>query len=99
VIATLGVDGAVMAQGTKMIYVAAPSVAAVDTVGAGDTFCGALADALARGDDLVDATRWAVCAASLATTAPGAQGAMPTAAQVTELLRSGQAPAPRELAG
>lgn len=99
VIATLGVHGAVVAQGTKTIYVAAPPVTAVDTVGAGDTFCGALADALARGDDLVDAARWAVHAASLATTAPGAQGGMPTAAQVAELLQTGEAPAPRELAG
>ena len=99
VIATLGAHGAVVAQGAKTIHVAAPRVTAVDAVGAGDTFCGALADALVRGDDLVDAARWAVCAASLATTAPGAQGGMPTAAQVAELLRTGEAPAPRVLVG
>ncbi len=99
VIATLGAQGAVVAQGTKMTHVAAPRVTAVDTVGAGDAFCGALADALARGGDLVDAARWAVCAASLETTAPGAQGGMPTAAQVSELLREGRAPEPRDLTG
>ena len=38
----------------------APVVRPVDTTAAGDSFCGALADGLVRGSDLVEATRWAV---------------------------------------
>jgi ribokinase len=88
VIVTLGAQGAVVAAGTKLTHVTAPAVTAVDTVGAGDTFCGALADALARGADLVEAARWAVHAASLAVTKQGAQGGMPTAEEVAGLLRA-----------
>jgi ribokinase len=86
-VVTLGAQGAVVAAG-EFTHVAAPAVAAVDTVGAGDTFCGALADALARGVELVAAARWAVHAASLAVTKPGAQAGMPTVAEVAELLRT-----------
>ena len=57
-------------------------VEAVDTTAAGDAFCGALADALARGAGVLDATVWAVRAAALATTRHGAQPSLPTRAEV-----------------
>ncbi|WP_324274713.1 PfkB family carbohydrate kinase [Blastococcus brunescens] len=60
---------------------------AVDTTGAGDCFCGALAQALAIGADLAVAARFAVTAAALSTTGPGARGALPDAAAVEALLR------------
>jgi ribokinase len=52
-------------------------VDAVDTVGAGDAFNGALAAALAEGRTLFDAAVWATAAAGLAVTRPGAQAALP----------------------
>ena len=55
----------------------APRVEAVDTVGAGDAFNGALAVALAEGRPLVEAAAWANAAAALAVTQPGAQAALP----------------------
>jgi ribokinase len=58
----------------------------VDTTGAGDCFCGALAQALAGGAPLVDAVRYAVAAAALSTTGPGARGALPDDAAVQALL-------------
>jgi ribokinase len=61
-------------------------VTAVDTTGAGDCFCGALAAALARGDDLAAAVRSAVAAAAASTTGPGARGALPDGATVADLL-------------
>lgn len=84
VVVTLGADGAMLkeAHGTGTLHVPAPSVDAVDTVGAGDTFCGALADALARGGDLPAAVERAVLAASHAATGRGAQTSMPYAAQL-----------------
>lgn len=58
----------------------------VDTIGAGDTFTGALAAALARGEALPEAMRWANAAAALSVSGRGAIGGMPTLAQVAALL-------------
>jgi ribokinase len=49
----------------------------VDTTGAGDTYVGVLAAALAETDDLARAMRLASAAASLACTRPGTQAAQP----------------------
>jgi len=57
-------------------------VTAVDTVGAGDTFVGALAVALAAGVAAPDAVRAASAAAATATTRPGTQSGMPRPADV-----------------
>jgi ribokinase len=57
--------------------VAAPKVEAVDTTGAGDAFCGALAEAMAGGATVVEAARWAVRVAAASVTRPGAQGGLP----------------------
>ena len=61
-------------------------VECVDTVGAGDAFCGALAAALVRGADLVAAARYGNAAGALAVTRPGASPSMPTAAEIEALL-------------
>jgi ribokinase len=88
VVVTMGGRGAlVIKRNTRtrtdeIILVPAPKVDVVDTTGAGDCFCGALCVALARGDDLVSAVRWAVVAAALSTTAAGARGRLPDAATV-----------------
>ena len=50
-----------------------PIVDAIDTVGAGDAFCGTLVVELARGADVGDALARACEAGALATTKPGAQ--------------------------
>ncbi|MET4226560.1 ribokinase [Oerskovia enterophila] len=84
VVVTLGGAGCLVAQrGADPVRVAAPRVDAVDTTGAGDTFCGVLAAALAGGSTLVDAARTASFAGALAVTRPGAQDAVPTADEVT----------------
>ena len=49
IVVTLGASGAVLVSAGTAQFFAALLVDAVDTVGAGDAFCGALADALARG--------------------------------------------------
>ncbi|MFJ1754539.1 ribokinase [Kitasatospora sp. NPDC088134] len=84
VVVTLGADGALVKRSgvPGLVHLPAPAVDAVDTVGAGDTFCGALAEALARGTDLPTAAERAVRAAALAVTGLGAQSSMPTAAQL-----------------
>ncbi|MEO3973517.1 ribokinase [Streptomyces sp. CAU 1734] len=86
VVVTVGADGAVLKEAgvAGTTHIPAPAVDAVDTVGAGDTFCGALADALGRGTGLRAAVERAVRAASHATTGFGAQTSMPYAAQLDE---------------
>ena len=59
---------------------------AVDTTGAGDAFNGALAVALAARRDLATALRFANAAAALACTRRGAQPAMPSLAEVEQLV-------------
>jgi ribokinase len=58
----------------------------VDTTGAGDAFCAALAGALAEGRDLEDAVRRGAAAGALACRDIGARTALPTRAEVERLL-------------
>jgi ribokinase len=74
VIVTLGERGAVLARpGRPSHHALAPSVRAVDTLGAGDTFVGVLAAEVARGADLVAAVEEACRAATAAVTVEGAR--------------------------
>jgi len=87
VVITLGSKGAYVTNGTKSEIVLAPPVEALDTVGAGDTLCGYLSARLATGDDLFNATRQAVYAASLSVTRRGAALAAPFANEVDAFMR------------
>ena len=58
-----------------------------DTSGAGDTLNGAFCYRIAMGDSVEDALRYANTAASLSTEKFGAQGGMPTAAEVEAALK------------
>jgi len=86
IIVTLGADGALAATPSEIIRVPALPVQPVDTVGAGDTFVGYLAAGLDKGLSLEAAMRRAAAAASLACLKPGAQPAVPTAAEVDKAL-------------
>ncbi|MGQ4387422.1 ribokinase [Streptomyces sp. SAS_270] len=75
---TLGAAGSLYAaRGTEPFAVPAPRVAAVDSTGAGDTFVGALAVALAEGRPVGEALAWASAAASLSVQRLGASSSMP----------------------
>ncbi|MEM7272092.1 MAG: ribokinase [Actinomycetota bacterium] len=87
VVATLGGDGAVVVErpgdGSRSVTpIAAVPVTPVDTTAAGDSFCGALADALCLGADLVDSAGWAARVAAVTVTRRGAQASLPTRADV-----------------
>ncbi len=86
VVVTLGADGALVIDGGTIDHVAAPAVHPIDTTAAGDSFCGALADALVGGSDLVAATTWAVRVGAATTLRAGAQTSLPTRDEVAELL-------------
>jgi ribokinase len=84
---TLGAAGAVVvARDVPPLDLPAPAVAAVDSVGAGDAFNGALAAGLASGNSLEGAARQAIAAAALSTTRSGAREGMPTSKELEALL-------------
>ena len=75
-VVTLGSEGAVCFAGgsdAEPVMVDSPEVVALDTSGAGDAFCGALAVAINEGKDLVAAVESANAVASWSVTQPGAQ--------------------------
>ncbi|NLU68624.1 ribokinase [Streptomyces sp. HNM0574] len=86
VVVTLGGDGVLLLEGGAALHVPAFRVRPVDTTAAGDSFCGALAVALAEGRALPDAARWACAAAAVSTTRAGAQPSLAHRAEVEELL-------------
>lgn len=86
IVITLGEDGALVMTGEDLITVPAIEVDVVDTTGAGDTFCGALAARMLEGESLRDAVRYANVAGGLSTTRPGAQPSIPTRDEVERAL-------------
>ena len=86
VILTVGVQGAWVATADGTRHVPAWGVDTIDTTGAGDGFVGGLAVALAEGQALDAAVRFACAVGALATTAMGAQVALPDRAAVGALV-------------
>jgi len=79
---TLGADGARVGDE----HLAPHDVECVDTVGAGDAFCGAMCAALAGGASLLEAARVGNAAGALAVTTHGAEPSMPFKAEIERLL-------------
>jgi ribokinase len=86
VIITLGSRGAFVATATETHLVPGFKVKQVDTTAAGDTFNGALAVALAEGQSLTEAVRFANAAGALSVTRMGAQPSVPTRQEIEKLL-------------
>ena len=87
-IVKLGAQGAYYATAYVRQYLPAFQVQALDTVGAGDAFNGALAVALAEGRALDEAMQRAMAAGALAVTRNGAQDSMPNRGEVDAFLSS-----------
>jgi ribokinase len=82
-VVTLGARGCRLYRaGHTPLAVAGHALQVVDTIGAGDTFTGALAAALTRQEDWPQALASANAAAALSTQGRGAVAAMPTLEQV-----------------
>lgn len=81
-IVTLGADGAVAVRNGILYKAASPKITPVDTVGAGDTFCGYLVAGLDAGMAFEAALARAAKAGALACLKQGAQPAIPLATDV-----------------
>ncbi|MER8392069.1 ribokinase [Mesorhizobium sp. M1340] len=93
IVVTLGPDGVLAATPDDLLMVPALKITPLDTVGAGDTFCGYFAAGLAAGLPLDQALARAAAAGSLACLKAGAQPAIPLARDVDAALQNPQAKA------
>ena len=87
VIITLGSVGSLVCSPEGKVLIPARKVTAVDTVGAGDTYNGALVTALSEGMSLTEAARFATAASSIAVTREGAQTGDPYREEVDALMK------------
>ncbi|MER9342762.1 ribokinase [Mesorhizobium sp. M0601] len=87
IVVTLGSDGVLAATPDDLLMVPALKISPLDTVGAGDTFCGYFAAGLAAGLPLDQALARAAAAGSLACLKAGAQPAIPLARDVDAALQ------------
>ncbi|MER9075080.1 ribokinase [Mesorhizobium sp. M0904] len=87
IVVTLGPDGVLAATPDDLLMVPALKITPLDTVGAGDTFCGYFAAGLAAGLPLDQALARAAAAGSLACLKAGAQPAIPLARDVDVALQ------------
>jgi ribokinase len=87
-IVTLGREGSIFIDPNEEVRIAAFPVDAVDTVGAGDCFCGVFAAGLAEGREVKEALHRASAAAAISATRKGAQPSMPNRAELEEFLAS-----------
>ena len=85
-VVTLGAGGCVAACGGDVAHHAAPVVAAVDSTGAGDVFCGMLAAGWAASGMPLHGLAAAQGAASLTVGRAGCFGAFPTMAELRQFL-------------
>lgn len=86
VIVTRGAAGSVWSTLTKSGSAGSFAIRAVDTVAAGDAFCGVVAASLSEGKSLTEALRWGSAAGALAATRAGAVPSLPTRDEVEELV-------------
>ena len=72
VIVTLGSAGALLVSDKQTELISSPAVESVDTTGAGDAFCGSMAESLSRGLSFLESVEYSVTAGALSTTTYGA---------------------------
>lgn len=90
VVVTLGADGCLFAEKDQPIeHIPAFRVHVVDSVGAGDAFCGAFVAALADGLDRRASTLRASAAAAISVTRAGARSS-PSSAEIDDFLASSE---------
>jgi ribokinase len=87
VVLTVGKKGCIMKDKNHHYVIPSFDVNTVDTTAAGDTFCGALAAQLGRGNDWEQALIFATAASAICVTRLGAQPSIPTENEVNDFLK------------
>ncbi len=82
---TLGAEGCVYATEGGISHTPARKVQAVDTTSAGDSFLGAFAYSLVKGETVDEAAAFAAAASSITVSRRGAQDSLPSLAEVEAL--------------
>jgi ribokinase len=85
-VVTLGDKGAALVENGKVVRVAAPSVNAIDTTGAGDAFVGAFSVGLGLGFEPKQAIKLGCESASLSVTRKGTQSSYPSRQEAEQIL-------------
>ena len=84
-IVTLGKKGVLIFSKGKKTFIAGEKVKAIDTVGAGDCFVGAMSYGILNGKDLLAASKFANKVASISVTKKGAAASMPFLKDIPDL--------------
>jgi ribokinase len=87
VVLTLGKNGCFFKNSIESLCLNAYDVETIDTTAAGDTFCGALAAELSRGNSWEEALKFSTAAAAICVTRMGAQPSIPTEEEVRHYLK------------
>ncbi|MEO6399081.1 MAG: ribokinase [Tepidiformaceae bacterium] len=90
VFVTLGDQGSIVVTDGVAEFIAPFSANALDSVGAGDAYCGSLAVALIEGRTLPDAARFASAAAACSVTRRGAAASLPARPEIEAMLLRGE---------
>jgi ribokinase len=88
VIVTLGAEGCMALHQGHFLQQKAYNIDVIDTTAAGDTFCGALVAALARGVRMQQCLQEASAASALACTKLGAQSSIPSREEVLRFMQN-----------
>ncbi|HJR81902.1 MAG TPA: ribokinase [Anaerolineales bacterium] len=87
-VVTLGSRGACIIQNGQTTMIPPFQVTPVDTTASGDAFNGALAVALARGENITQAVKYGNAAGAITATRPGAQPSLPTSKELEQFMVS-----------
>lgn len=83
----MGANGNLVYQNGKVDYIPALKVKAINSVGAGDTFAGALASSYVENKDLVQAVKYGNVAAGIKVSRAGGQESIPTSEEVLSYIQ------------